>query len=192
VTGKTEPRGWDVGAGRVEIVLGDVTREDTDAIANAANSGLLGGGGVDGAIHRAAGPELLEACRAIKRSLPGGLLPTGGAVITPGFALRARYVIHCVGPVYAEEGRERAATLLARCHAEALRLVRAHALASVAFPAISTGIYGYPVEEAARVALGAVAAELRAGASPLLVRFVLFGEPALEAFTRAAGDLERS
>ncbi|WP_281328675.1 O-acetyl-ADP-ribose deacetylase [Polyangium sp. 6x1] len=167
---------------------GDITTEDVDAIANAANAGLLGGGGVDGAIHRAAGPDLLSACREEKKSLPGGLLRTGGAVLTPGFRLRARHVIHCVGPAYAREGAA-AARLLASCYTEALRLCRAHGLSSIAFPAISTGIYGYPLDEAARVSLTAVRDDLCAHGAPALVRMVLFGVNALSAFERAADEV---
>lgn len=173
--------------GTLELVQGDITVADTAAIANAANSMLMGGGGVDGAIHRAAGPELLDALREVKRSLPGGLLDTGRAVLTPGFGLRARVILHCVGPIYEREG-ERAPELLASCYREALALCREHAIESVSFPSISTGVYGYPVTEAAPVALGAVAAAL-AEAGPKLCRFVLFDAETLEAYLQAARDL---
>jgi O-acetyl-ADP-ribose deacetylase (regulator of RNase III) len=173
--------------GRTAVVFerGDITRKQTDAIVNAANSSLRGGGGVDGAIHAAAGPELLAACRAVKATLPGGRLETGRAVITPGFALPAKYVIHCVGPVYAHAGDE-APRLLASCYTEALALCRAHGLRSVAFPSISTGAYGYPVDEAARVALRAVREAVEQTGEPDLVKFVLFDEKTLAAYLDAA------
>ena len=120
---------------RLSLAQGDITRVTVDAIVNAANPVLLGGGGVDGAIHRAAGPKLLEACRQVKKTLPGGLLQTGGAVLTPGFELPARSVIHCVGPVYRQQG-EGAWSLLADCYRNALRLCREHGIRSIAFPSI--------------------------------------------------------
>jgi O-acetyl-ADP-ribose deacetylase (regulator of RNase III) len=165
---------------RIELARGDITRERVDAIVNAANSSLLGGGGVDGAIHRAGGPSVLAACRELRRtSLPDGL-PTGRAVATTGGDLPARWVIHTVGPVYAK-GEDRS-HLLASCHAESLRVADELGARTVAFPAISTGVYGYPLGEAAPVAIRSVReAATRVG----LVRFVLFGEEALEAYTRA-------
>jgi O-acetyl-ADP-ribose deacetylase (regulator of RNase III) len=137
--------------GRVTVVTGDITKQDVEAIVNAANSSLLGGGGVDGAIHRAGGPEILEACREIRRTrFPQGL-PTGEAVITTGGKLAALYVIHTVGPIFGEEhGRE--AELLANCYHNSLVLAVERNLTSVAFPAISTGVYAYPPEQAAEVA----------------------------------------
>ena len=131
---------------RIEIVEGDITRLDIDAIVNAANKTLLGGGGVDGAIHRAAGPELREACKQL------GGCETGEAKITPGFRLPARYVIHTVGPVWGggERGEDR---LLASCYRNSLALAHAGGLASIAYPAISTGAYGFPPDRAARIAL---------------------------------------
>ncbi len=176
---------FEVGGGRIELRLGDITRQDTAAIANAANGGLLGGGGVDGAIHRAAGPRLLQACREAKKTLPGGVLATGHAVLTPGFDLRAAWVIHCVGPVYAREGA-RAPELLASCYREALRICRENAIDSVSFPSISTGVYGYPVQEAAPVALAAVRSAMMAHDTPRLVRFVLFDNGTFEAYRAAA------
>lgn len=171
----------------VEFVLGELVESDTEAIANAANAMLLGGGGVDGAIHRAAGHEQLQgALREVKERLPGGVLETGGAVLTPGFSLKARHVIHCVGPIYEREGARRAAELLASCYATALALCRTHRIGSIAFPSISTGIYGYPVEEAAPVALGAVWEDLRAHGAPGLCRFVLRDEATLQAYRDAA------
>jgi O-acetyl-ADP-ribose deacetylase (regulator of RNase III) len=174
-----------LGRASVELVQGDITRADTVAIANAANAMLMGGGGVDGAIHRAAGPRLMEALRELKRDLPGGVLETGGAVVTPGFDLAAQFVIHCAGPIYAREG-QRAATLLARCYMRSLKLCRERKIASISFPSISTGVYGYPLEEAAPLALEAVRRGLVEQDVPGLVRFVLFDAPTLEAYRSAA------
>lgn len=143
-----------------EIVTADITRLTVDAIVNAANPTLLGGGGVDGAIHRAAGPGLLEACRRLPESSPGIRCPVGEARMTGGFALPARYVIHTVGPVWHGGDRGEPA-LLASCYRHSLQLAAAHALRSVAFPAISCGIYGYPPERAAPVALAALRETLR-------------------------------
>ena len=136
--------------GRVSAIVGDITKQDVDAIVNAANSSLLGGGGVDGAIHRAGGPAILEECREIRRTrFPEGL-PTGEAVITTGGKLAALYVIHTVGPIYGEhQGKE--AELLANCYHNSLTLAVEKNLTSIAFPAISTGVYGYPMAEAAEV-----------------------------------------
>lgn len=141
--------------GRVVVVVGDIARQDTDAIVNAANWTLLGGGGVDGAIHRAGGPAILEACQEIRRTeYPQGL-PTGEAVITTAGELPARYVIHTVGPIYGRhEGRE--AEFLASCYGNSLRLAVNHSLTSIAFPAISTGAFGYPQHEAAAVSSAAI------------------------------------
>jgi O-acetyl-ADP-ribose deacetylase len=176
---------FSLGEVTLELIQGDITQSDTIAIANAANSMLLGGGGVDGAIHRAAGSELADALRELKRDLPGGVLETGGAVLTPGFKLSAKHVIHCVGPIYDREG-ERAPRLLARCYTSALKLCREHGIDSIAFPSISTGVYGYPVSEAAPVAIGAVRRATSDGKPPTIVRFVLFDDATLEAYRRAA------
>ena len=175
-----------IGSCRLELALGDITRETTDAIGNAANALLMGGGGVDGAIHRAAGPALLEACRALKKTLPGGVLRTGGAVMTAGFSLKAKHVVHCVGPIFAREGGE-APALLGSCYREALALVRKEGLSSIAFPSIATGVYGYPVRAAADVALEAIHTDLMEFRAPSLVRFALFDESTLAAYVDAAG-----
>ena len=165
---------------RIVLVEGDITEQTVDAIVNAANATLLGGGGVDGAIHRRGGPSILEACRRIRSTeWPDGL-PTGRAVATTGGDLPARWVIHTVGPVYARE--EDPAALLSSCHTESLRVADELGAASVAFPAISTGVYGYPIDEAARVA---VEAARTADTSVREVRFVLFDATAHAAFERA-------
>ncbi len=169
----------------IEAVLGDLTVEETDAVVNAANSSLLGGGGVDGAIHRAGGPAILEECQAIRRtSLPDGL-PTGDAVVTTAGRMPARWVVHTVGPVY---GRNHGfdAELLAACHRNALRAAADVGARSVAFPAISCGVFGYPVEEAAPVAVEAVrAATVELDGAFDLVRFVLVDQRVLARFLLA-------
>ena len=141
------------------VIAADITTLAADAIVNAANETLLGGGGVDGAIHRAAGPALLAACRALPQVTPGVRCPTGEVRITPGFDLPARFVIHTVGPVWHGGDRGEAA-LLASCHRNALRVAREHGLRRIAFPAISCGVYGYPAALAAKVALGTLREEL--------------------------------
>ena len=163
---------------QVELLEGDIVVQDVDAMVNAANSSLLGGGGVDGAIHRAAGPELLEACRAL------GGCPTGEARLTRGYRLKARYVIHAVGPIY--RGQPQDAELLSVAHRSSLELASRHNLRGIAFPAISTGAYGYPFDEAAPVALAAVSHYLEAHPEIELVRFVLWGKQALAAYQSAA------
>lgn len=171
----------------VTLTLGDLTLEDVEAIVNAANPGLMGGGGVDGAIHRRGGRAILAECKEIRRTrFPDGL-PTGEAVATRGGKLRARWVIHTVGPIYGEV--DDAASLLARCHTSALRVADEVGARTVAFPAISTGVYGYPVEEAAPVAVRAV---LSAATEVEEVRFVLFDPRAYEAFTAALEAAGRS
>lgn len=143
----------------LKIVSADISSLDVDAIVNAANPSLLGGGGVDGAIHRAAGPLLLRACRALPESIPGVRCATGEAHMTPGFALPARFVIHTVGPIW--HGGERGeAALLALCYRNSLHLLRQHRLRTIAFPAISCGVYGYPVAQAAHVAVSTLRDEL--------------------------------
>jgi len=164
----------------------DITKETADAIVNAANSSLMGGGGVDGAIHRAGGPAILAECKQIVSEI--GRLPAGKAVITTGGRLPARYVIHTVGPVYSSGKRGEAETL-ASCHRECIRLADEHEIKSLAFPAISTGAYGYPVEEAAQVAVSAVAKALHSATNVKLVRFVLFDTATLDAYVAAAKSL---
>jgi O-acetyl-ADP-ribose deacetylase (regulator of RNase III) len=165
---------------RIELVEGDITHERADAIVNAANSTLLGGGGVDGAIHRRGGGTILEACRGLRRErFPTGL-PVGEAVATTAGELPARWVIHTVGPIYRRERDP--AKLLARCHRACLRVADELGAATVAFPAISTGAYGYPVREAAAVAIDAVR---DADSKVEEVRFVLFGWEAYRAFDEA-------
>jgi O-acetyl-ADP-ribose deacetylase len=167
---------------RIVLLEGDITEQRVDAIVNAANSTLLGGGGVDGAIHRRGGPAILEECKRIRAAeWPEGL-PTGQAVATTGGALAARWVIHTVGPVYAK--RDDRSALLASCHIESLRVADELGAGTVAFPAISTGVYGYPIDEAAPVAIEAVRT---ADTAVDEVRFVLFGSDALTAFERALG-----
>jgi O-acetyl-ADP-ribose deacetylase (regulator of RNase III) len=165
----------------IEVVRGDITKEEVDAIVNAANSSLLGGGGVDGAIHRAAGPELLAECRTL-----GGCAP-GEAKATGGYRLPARHVIHTVGPVWSGGGRGEAETLAA-CHRNAIALAGELGSRSVAFPAISTGIYGYPIGEAATVAVASTREALAAHPSIELVRFVLFNDETERAFGAAVSE----
>jgi O-acetyl-ADP-ribose deacetylase (regulator of RNase III) len=160
---------------RIVVKVGDITREEVDAIVNAANSALLGGGGVDGAIHRAGGPEILAACRHIRETTHPRGLPTGEAVITTGGRLAARRVIHTVGPVYGQHGGDEA-RLLAACYENSIALAAAQGLETIAFPAISTGVYGYPKPEAARVSLTAIELALETHASIREVRLVYFSE----------------
>lgn len=165
---------------RIVLALGDITEQSADAIVNAANSTLMGGGGVDGAIHRKGGPAILDACRRLRAERYPDGLPTGEAAATPAGRLLARWVIHTVGPVYSP--CEDRSALLARCHVESLRVADALGCRTVAFPAISTGVYGYPLDLAAPIAVAAVEA---AGTRVAEVRFVLFDSPAYAAFERA-------
>ena len=137
---------------RIQVITGDITRQEVDAIVNAANEWMLGGGGVDGAIHRTAGPELLEACRAVAEVRPGVRCPTGEARITLGFRLRAKFVVHTVGPVW-RGGSDGEHELLASCYRSSLALAADHGAASIAFPAISTGVYGFPLAPASQIAV---------------------------------------
>ena len=168
---------------RIEVVQGDITVLAVDAIVNAANTSLLGGGGVDGAIHHAAGPALLEECRTL------GGCPTGEARITKGHQLPARYVIHTVGPVWSG-GRRRERELLANCYRRSLELARDHGCHTVAFPAISTGVYRFPMDEAAGIAVREVGAFLKDNAVPQKVLLVCFGLEAFAAFGAALKQAE--
>ena len=154
---------------RIKLIQGDITTRKVDAIVNAANRSLLGGGGVDGAIHRAAGPELLEACRLLKGC------ETGEAKITPGFQLPAEYVIHTVGPVW-KGGHQNEAGLLSGCYRNSLELAAEKGLGSIAFPNISTGVYGYPKQEAAEIAVETVQEFLKKHTSPAEVHFLVFDQ----------------
>ncbi|MBM4331623.1 MAG: O-acetyl-ADP-ribose deacetylase [Deltaproteobacteria bacterium] len=166
----------------IELLQGDITEQDTEAIVNAANRTLLGGGGVDGAIHRAAGPQLLSECRTL------GGCETGDAKITRGYKMKARHVIHTVGPVYHSAG-QKAPELLARCYRRSLEVASENNLKSIAFPSISTGAYGYPLREAAPIALKTVADYLNSHEGIQTVRFILFGKEAYEAYEEALKDL---
>ena len=172
-------------AHRIQLVQGDITRQPVAAIVNAANSSLLGGAGVDGAIHRAGGPAILEECRLIRESPDFKVgLPTGEAVITTGGLLPAAHVIHTVGPVW-NDGRNDEPELLARCYRNSLRLAAEHQLASVAFPGISTGVYGYPKSEAAAIAVREVRQWLAAQEWPHKVVFVVFDDESRQLYERA-------
>lgn len=167
---------------RIEIIRGDITKSKVDAIANAANTSLLGGGGVDGAIHRAAGPELLEATRALHGC------KTGEAKLTPGFRLPAKYVLHTPGPIW-RGGGQGEAELLAGCYRSCLELAAQAGCRTVDFPSISTGVYGYPLDEAARVAIGSIAAWLETHPELERVRMVCFDERTRAAYAAALAAL---
>jgi O-acetyl-ADP-ribose deacetylase (regulator of RNase III) len=167
----------------------DITEETTDAIVNAANSSLLGGGGVDGAIHRAGGPAILAECRQIVGKI--GRLPAGKAVITTGGRLATKHVIHTVGPIY-RGGEHNEAETLGSCHRESVRLADEHSLGSLSFPAISTGAYGYPVSEAAPIAISSTADALASAQHVTKVRFVLFDGATVRAYERATEKLSNS
>jgi O-acetyl-ADP-ribose deacetylase (regulator of RNase III) len=171
-----------IGSSTLELVEGDITGQDTEAIVNAANKYLRPGGGVDGAIHRAGGPAIEAECCGL------GGCPTGEARITTGGNLKARYVIHTVGPIY-KDGFHREPELLTSCYRESLKLASAKGIKSLAFPSISTGVYGYPMEDAARVALKVVVDYLHEHPEIELVRFVLFGKPAYRVYEKALPEV---
>jgi O-acetyl-ADP-ribose deacetylase (regulator of RNase III) len=166
----------------LSLVKDDITREETDAIVNAANSRLAGGGGVDGAIHRAGGPKIMEECRKI------GGCPTGSAVITTGGNLKAKYVIHTVGPIY-RDGEHNEAKLLTSAYQKSLELAVKNGIKSIAFPSISTGAYGYPINEAAEIALKTVIDFIKADKGLSFVRFVLFSDRDFEVYKKALEKL---
>jgi O-acetyl-ADP-ribose deacetylase (regulator of RNase III) len=169
---------------KLSVVRADITSLDVDAIVNAANTGLLGGGGVDGAIHRAAGPALLAACRTLPEVRPGVRCPTGDARITPGFCLKARYVIHTAGPVW-RGGDQDERGLLASCYRASMALARDHRVESIAFPAISCGIYGFPIDEAAHIAVREIRAASIDASQPSSVLLVAFGDEVYAALCHA-------
>jgi O-acetyl-ADP-ribose deacetylase (regulator of RNase III) len=177
-----------VNHGVLELAEGDITQQDTEAIVNAANSSLLGGGGVDGAIHRAGGPEILAQCRRL------GGCATGDAKITTGGRLQARYVIHTVGPIYSRAGAEKAAQLLGSAYWRSLEVAAEEGIRSLAFPSVSTGAYGFPIDEAAAIALQTVARYLASQSEEgiELVRFVLYGLPAYQVYRRTLRELVNS
>lgn len=169
---------------KITLMLGDITVQEVDAIVNAANKGLWGGGGVDGAIHRAAGDQLIGACTAIRQASGG--CRTGDAVLTPGFNLPAKYIIHTVGPVW-HGGKRGEADQLASCYARSLALAEENGCRTIAFPAISTGVYGYPLEEACGIALRTVLAHPATNVQE--VRFMLFSDQALQIYRQTAQEL---
>ncbi|HYA55331.1 MAG TPA: O-acetyl-ADP-ribose deacetylase [Nitrososphaerales archaeon] len=173
----------------IRLVEGDISDQDADAVVNAANSSLMGGGGVDGAIHRRGGPAILEECKRIRQSeWPGGL-PPGKAVITTGGSLKARHVIHTVGPIWSG-GLNGEPVTLAECYSNSLRVATENGLNSVAFPSISTGAYGYPVREASRVATKAVKSFVESKGAPAEVTFVLYSENDFKAYVKALEALQ--
>ena len=167
---------------RIHIVIADITKLQVDAIANAANTTLLGGGGVDGAIHRAAGPELLEECRKI------GGCPTGEARITKGYNLPAKFVIHTVGPVW-YGGNNREAEKLASCYRNSLKLALENDIHTIAFPAISTGVYGYPIEQACRIALNEISSFLKESQTDIEVTLACFGNEIYDCYMKLAKEM---
>jgi O-acetyl-ADP-ribose deacetylase len=177
-------RALSIGDSRIELVQGDITQQDTEAIVNAANTTLLGGGGVDGAIHRAGGPTILAQCKLL------GGCATGDAKITGGGRLAAKHVIHTVGPVY-RDGRHGEGELLASAYRRSLEVAAEHGLGSVAFPSISTGAYGFPIRDASWIALATVADRLRAHPTIRLVRFVLFSAADLATYAEALDERAR-
>jgi len=178
---------YEVNKARLSVIQGDITHQSTDAIVNAANSGLMGGGGVDGAIHRAGGPAILEDC--IKIVASRGRLPTGQAVITTAGNMKAKHVIHTVGPIW-HGGNQNEPTLLASTYRESLKLAAANNLTSISFPSISTGVYSYPVEAAAKIAIGEVVSFLRSSTSLSEVFFVLFDARTFAAYKNALEEIK--
>ena len=170
-------------ASRMEVAEGDITKLDVDAIVNAANTSLLGGGGVDGAIHRAAGPELLEECRRV------GRCPTGEARLTKGYRLKARYVIHAAGPVW-HGGKQGEDALLASAYRNSLEIAHREGLETIAFPAISTGVYAFPLERATRVAVSTVADFMRTHELPKRVLFCCFGVDATATYRKVLSEVD--
>ncbi len=171
---------------KLSLIQGDITKQDTDVIVNAANSSLLGGGGVDGAIHRAGGPEILEECKKIKKEI-GGYLPTGEAVITTAGKMPAKKVIHTVGPIYGIDPEPE--KLLANAYRNSLKLCLEKGYKTISFPSISTGAYGYPMEEASKIALKTVIDFLKNNKGLDEVRFVLFGDNALKIYENSLKSL---
>jgi O-acetyl-ADP-ribose deacetylase (regulator of RNase III) len=172
-----------IGSSVLELVQGDITKQDTEAIANAANSGLRGGGGVDGAIHRAGGPSIMEECRRI------GGCPTGHAVLTTGGNLKAKYVIHAVGPIY-RGGNRNEEELLKSAYQSCLKIASEKGIKSIAFPSISTGVYGYPIDKASRIALTTIWDYLLKHPEIELVRFVLFGDTNYRAYEKTLKEIQ--
>lgn len=170
-------------SGGVVVKVGDITKETVDAVVNAANGSLMGGGGVDGAIHRAGGPEILKECKEIRRTQYPDGLPTGQAVITTAGRMAAKHVIHTVGPVYGRGGKDKA-ELLAACYRNSLRLAAEKGLKTIAFPAISTGVYGYPLDEAAKVSSAAIEKFLAGDKSIREVRLIFFAQGDAEVFLK--------
>jgi O-acetyl-ADP-ribose deacetylase (regulator of RNase III) len=169
--------------GRVVVKVGDITKDDADAIVNAANSSLMGGGGVDGAIHRAGGPEILKECKEIRRTKYPRGLPTGQAVMTTAGKMKAKHVIHTVGPIYGRGGKEKRELLVA-CYRNSLSLAADKGLATIAFPAISTGVYGYPLAEAAQVSSEAIEKFLKSDSRIQEVRLVFFSQQDADIFLK--------
>ena len=176
-----------IGKTKIRIVQGDITEQNTDAIVNAANSSLMGGGGVDGAIHRKGGPKILEECKRIRKNTWPDGLPTGKAVITTGGNLKARYVIHTVGPVW-HGGKHGERELLAEAYKNSLKLAVSKGLKTIAFPSISTCAYGYPIEKASKIALKTVQEFLEKENNLNEVLLVLFSKPDLETYEKAAKE----
>lgn len=180
-----------VGNARIQLIKGDITEVDVDAIVNAANSTLLGGGGVDGAIHRKGGPKILEECKLIRATQWPDGLPTGKAVITSGGNLKAKYVIHTVGPIWLG-GFHVESELLKQAYRNSLKLAVQNGIKTIAFPSISTGAYGYPIEEASRVAVGSVKKFLEKEDKIKKVTFVLFSDLDFAVYLRALKDIVES